>query len=329
MWSSLLARAAWLSWADLSDATRACVGALVVDEADRVMTLEPYYYAVPGTGVVRPGNTGADEDSWMALAPAVAVAMMPQAERRDAWRAAEVRFLAASWARAQDLTEDPVVDGVRLDALVQGWNVLADGSIVNHDRIAPDYSTNAYQNVDAILVASLAGQQAPQASLVGLAAVYRALGTATYSTADGYLAPGGTVYTPGSASVYYPQGCDWGTGQQIPYALLDTEADLLGLGGPPGSVTDAAAAAGLHLAASAQMQARSDDGRMYAAPEEYTYVGREEHAAQLASQLVLALVVGSTSTGLAVGPADVAAVRPDGLRAPPPASDGSHLASAP
>ena len=54
--------------------------------------------------------------------------------------------------------QDVVLDGARLADLVTGYNVEADGSVINHDRIAPDYSTNAYQNIDAVLLATLAGQ---------------------------------------------------------------------------------------------------------------------------------------------------------------------------
>ena len=180
MWSSLAARAAWLSWSSLPTSTRTCVQAMVLSEADFATTIEPLTMVGPGGVVTRPGNSASEEDSWYALAPAVAVAMMPTAERRDVWRAAQVRLLAASWTRAADLQANASLDGVRLSDLVTGYNVEPDGTVVNHDRIAPDYSTNAYQNVDAILVATLARQQAPEAALHGLRAVYAALATNVY-----------------------------------------------------------------------------------------------------------------------------------------------------
>jgi hypothetical protein len=335
LWSSLAARAAWLSWAAMPEQTRACVQAMVVSEADYATRLKPET-RVSATGVVlRAGDSASEENSWYALAPAVAVAMMPAAERRDVWRAAQVRLLAASWTRRADLVQNPVVDGQRLTTLVSGANVEADGTVINHDRIAPDYSTNVYQNVDGILLATLAGQRAPEASLLGLPAVYAALGTNTYKAGLSYLAPGGTVYDPLSPfqparfGVYYPQGCDWGLAQVLPYALTDAQAAAYGFGGPAGTPTDAAASAARHLAEATTMQQRYSDGRMFAGSSEYTYVGREEHTAQLAAQLVLTLALATPGqTAAAVAPAGVAVTPLRQLQAPPAPSDESRLMQA-
>ncbi len=332
MWSSLAARAAWLSWDAMPEQTRTCVRAMVVSEADFATRLQPLTMVSSGGVVTRPGNSASEENSWYALAPAVAVAMMPAAERRDVWRAAQVRLLAASWTRAADLAQDPVVDGQPLAALVSGFNVQDDGTVVNHDRIAPDYSTNAYQNVDAILLATLAGHRAPEAALLGLSAVYAALGTNTYVAGPPFLAPGGTVYSPlapfspARFGVYYPQGCDWGLGQVLPYALFDAQAAAYGFGGPVGTPTDATAAAVQHLAEATRMQERFTDGRTFAGSTEYTYVGREEHTAQLAAQLVLTLVLADPDrAAAAVAPADVAVTPLEQLQAPPAPSNESRL----
>jgi hypothetical protein len=332
LWSSLAARAAWLSWDALPSSTRACVRAMVVSEADFASTIEPMTMVTAAGVVTRPGNSASEEDSWYALAPAVAVAMVPRAERRDVWRAAQVRLLAAAWSRAADLEADVELDGEPLSDLVTGYNVEADGSVVNHDRIAPDYSTNAYQNVDGILVATLAGQQAPEAALHGLSAVYGALATNVYTFEAGYRDPGGTVYDPLPGrqprlfGIYYPQGCDWGEGQLLPFALLDAQASAYGFGGPAGTPTDAAAAAVRHLGEAVTMQQRDPDGRMYAGATEYRYVGREEHTAQLAAQLVLTLALrATTEVADAVAPADVDPATDDVLRTPPAPSDESNL----
>lgn len=329
LWSSLAARAAWLSWGSMPEGTRACVRAMVVSEADFATTLQPLVMVSPDGVVLRPGNSGAEENSWAALAPAVAVAMMPAAERRDAWRAAQVRLLAASWNRAAHFEEDVRLDGAALADLVAGYNVEADGSVVNHDRIAPDYSTNAYQNIDAVLLATLAGHSAPEAALHGLREVYGALATNVYSAEQLYAAPGGTVYDPVAPlpapfGVYYPQGCDWGEGQVLPYALFDAQAAAFGFGGPSGTPTDASAATRRHLAETVTMQGRGTDGRLYAGPAEYSYVGREEHSAQLAAQLVITLVLTRGDTD-AVAPAEVDLGLDDQLRAPPAPSDESRL----
>ena len=167
----------------------------------------------------------------------------------------------------------------------------------------------------------------------GLREVYAALATNVYTVAEGYANPGGTVYErlPGGSrlapfGMYYPQGCDWGEGQVLPYALLDAQAAAFGFGGPSGTPTDAAAAAARHLDEAVQMQDRSADGRTFVDPVEYAYVGREEHTAQLAAQLVLTLVLTDAgATADAVAPAAVDVGPDDVLRAPPAPVDESRL----
>jgi glycine cleavage system aminomethyltransferase T len=63
------------------------------------------------------------------------------------------------------------------------------------------------------------------------------------------------------------------------------------------------------------------------AEDEYTYVGREEHSAQLAAQLVMTLAL-SGGGAQAVAPADVDAAPDDVLRAPPAPSDESRVMEA-
>ncbi len=320
LWSSLSARAAWLMWSSMSPATRGCVRAMVAMEADYVATLKPKYMVAADGTVLAPGDTGGEEDSWYALAPSLAVAMMPTAEHRDSWRAAEIRLLAAAWSRPGDAYSSELVDGVPLSSLVHGSNVLADGTVVNHNRIAPDYSTNAYQSVDAVQFATLAGQPAPQATTRGLSGVYAALATNVYTT-DRFAEPGGTIYPAGQARVYYPQGCDWGTGQEIPYALFDDEAAVFGFGGATGTASDPAPPGLLHLEASAAMQARSPSGKMYQGASEYSYVGAEEHAAQLAAQLYLSRVIDAQlSVVVAAQPVRTAVAAPS-VAAPKPVDE--------
>lgn len=286
LWSSYAGRAAWLMWDSLPAATRTCVQRMVISESDFVTTLRPKYMVSESGATVTPGDTGAEEDSWYALAPALAIAMMPTAEQRDVWRRQEQQMLVAAWARPADTTSSTPVDGVPLATWLQGSNVLPTGVVINHNRIAPDYSTTVYQSVDTLEMAVLAGQSAPQASLAGLGPVYDALSTVRYAVPP-YAAPGGAVVAPGTSKIYYPQGNDWGTGQQTPYALFDADADVFGFGNPADPVP-APTAAATHLAAAAAMQQRVASGAMYLSSTEYSYVGREEHTAQLAAQVYLA-----------------------------------------
>ena len=152
---------------------------------------------------------------------------------------------------------------------ITGSNVESDGTVINHNRIAPDYATCTYQNLDAAGLFTLAGRSTPQAMRQFLGPVYAALVG---------------LYVPGTATVTYPQGCEWGTGQMLPYALADAQALVYGY--DPGT---AAQYLGLHLDAQLAMQARHADGHTYATDAEYSYEGREEHIMQLAAQLWLML----------------------------------------
>ncbi len=298
MWASYVGRAGWLIWDDLSGTQQIEVQRMVIYEADFVLTLRPKYTVNANGKLLSPGDTGAEEDSWYALAPALAVAMMPTAGHHLLWLHQQEQLQIAAWAKPDDVASAQIVDGRPLSAWLDGSNVAANGSVTNHNRIAPDYSTNAYQNIDTIVMAALAGQPAPQSSLVGLDSVYAALSDVTYTPSPGLHTPdggpsGAIYYSTSRPIIFYPQGCDWGTGQEIPYALFDADAETFGFDGSaaiPASLAEAqhaAAAAGMQERPQAPGQAPS--GAMYrtTTPPEYTYAGREEHAAQLAAQLYL------------------------------------------
>jgi hypothetical protein len=322
--ASLVGRAGWLVWADLTPQTRTRVERMVISEADFVDGLAPRYMTDLAGTVLTPGDTAAEEDSWYALAPALATAMVPAARQWSTWREQEEQMLVAAWARPADTTSTVSVDGRPLSDWLAGSNVEPDGTVVNHNRIAPDYSTTLYQSVDAAELALLAGQSAPQSTLHGLGPVYAAFSGDSF-LAPPNLAPGGTVYDPGTAAIYYPQGCDWGVAQQIPYALADADADAFGFLDGNEAATDN----DRHAAAALAMQDRTGTGAMYVSSAEYTYVGREEHAAQLAGQLYLTeylrsrvpLAVAASSQSVVVGVPQVPA--------PAPQSEARYQAATP
>ena len=285
LWSSLAGRAGWLLWGDLPAATRARVSRMVELEADTAMAVRPSYLRDATGTVVRSGNTAAEEDSWVSLPLQLATATMRVHPHWASWRHAEVQLLLASWARPQDVDDPTVVNGHPVSDWVDGSNVEPDGTVINHNRVAPDYSTNIYQNVDAVLVDALAGTATPAAALRGLGPVRAALSSVDFDPAL-YLAPGGPIYQDGPTPVYYPQGCDWGTGQALPFALVDAESSAFGFGTATSDADE-----DRHLAAQLALQARATDGRTFATDAEYRYAGREEHTAQLASQLLLTVVV--------------------------------------
>jgi hypothetical protein len=91
------------------------------------------------------------------------------------------------------------------------------------------------------------------------------------------------VYLTGKSAIYYPQGCDWGTGQEIPYALADADSIAFGFG-----TSWSESYWTLHADAELAMQNSHADRHTYDSNTQYKYIGREEHVAQQAAQIFLA-----------------------------------------
>lgn len=161
---------------------------------------------------------------------------------------------------------------------ITGSNVEANGQVINHNRIAPDYSTCIQFNLEAWPLFTLVREDTPEEMRRFVGPVYAALNA---------------LYVPGTATVMYPQGCDWGTGQQAPYALADALALACGFD----STGTAATYLELHLDAWLAQQARHADGHTYASAAEYNYEGAEEHVVQLAATLWMALYLRDRGLG--------------------------------
>jgi hypothetical protein len=275
--------AAWLLWPQLSAGLKSEVARMVYFEAEWGMGYPLQFYANRNGGILQPGDTGADQDSWYPMADQLAVAMMPGNPHVPLWQNAVIRDAVAAWARPSDDRSATVINGATVASWVngRGSNVLAGGNLYNHHRYAPDYSTLVYQNMQDILVSALAGQAAPKAVTTLVKPVYASYRSLKYA-APPNASPGGTVYRSGSPAIYYPQGSDWGTGQQIPYAVVDAETAAFGIG-----TSTSAAYEGLHADRELAMQKLHADGHTYDTDAQYSYVGREEHTAQLAAQLYL------------------------------------------
>lgn len=283
MWAGLVGRAAWFIWSDLPAATQMAVARMVEHEADYAMQRQIHYLRDAAGNVITAGDSGAEEVSWWTNAMQLALVMLPNHPHVTVWRTELIRFSLAAWAKPADVFSSTVVNGKALSAWITGSNVESNGLVINHGRVASDYSTTIYQNLDAVGLFALAGQQTPQAIRELLGPVYAAFTGYNFSVPP-YAAPGGTTYVPGSEAIYYPEVNDWGSGQRLPYALADALA--LTCGFDPGS---AASYLDLHLDAVLAQQARYSTGMTYANNVEYNYIGREEHTAQLASQLYLIL----------------------------------------
>src|SRR5258708_28666858 len=236
-------------------------------------------YANEAGTVLQPGDTGGDADSWLPMPEQLAAVMMPASPHVPLWDNTVVRDALIAWSRRSDDKNATVVNGAPVASWIdgQGSNVLSTGDLYNHNRLAPDYSSLIYQNMQDILLTALAGRSAPRAATALVAPAYAAYTRVRYSSPP-QDKPGGTVYPPGSAAIYYPQGCDRGTGQEIPYALVDAETAALGVG-----TATSAAYENLHANAELAMQQHHADGHTYVAVAQYKYVGREEHVAQHAA----------------------------------------------
>lgn len=283
MWAGTMGRAAWFLWELLPLTTQRHVAKLIEHEADFAARQKIHYLRDAAGTILTAGDSGAEEVSWWATAMQIAVVMLPYHSHQKIWQTEMVRFALASWARPADVSNSAWVNGQMVSSWITGSNVEPNGVVINHNRIASDYSTTTYQNFGVVPLLALVGRPAPQATRQFVGPVYAAFTGVTF-IGPSYAASGGITYVPGMADIYYPQPNDWGSGQKLPYALADAQALVYGY--DPGT---AAEYLDLHLDAQLAMQARFADGKTYANSIEYNYEGREEHVAQLAAELYLTL----------------------------------------
>ncbi|MCX7048581.1 MAG: hypothetical protein NTX50_24230, partial [Candidatus Sumerlaeota bacterium] len=225
VWAGLLANAAWLMWDDLDAETRRMVVAMTVHEADR--HIAPGYKVPYWNG--KGGDTKAEENAWETMILQMAVAMAPTHPHARAWREVCCELLVSAFARESDLTRaDITLDGKTPREWLKGYNIREDGILLNHNIIHNDYMTCISLSLRGLLVCSLAGISAPQSFDFNCDVVYGAFQKVKFA-APPYQAPGGTMYIPGKAEQYYPQGTDWSRFRFDIYYGADAYADILGL----------------------------------------------------------------------------------------------------
>ncbi|MEP0844462.1 MAG: hypothetical protein HRF43_17315 [Phycisphaerae bacterium] len=272
LWASLAGNAAWLTWDDLDDQTRRLAARMVAFEADRFLRAG---YEVPywnGRG----GDTKAEENAWNALVLQLAVAMMPRHPHAPRWKRVCDELMISAAATERDWkSNETMMDGRPVKAWLKGYNLREDYALVNHNRLHTDYMVFVANLSWSHVVQGLAGQTVPQAADFNVAQVYRALVARTWPSPP-YQAPGGTMYVPGKAEVYYPQGTDWSPYRFDTFYRLDTCVDLLGLdAGLPRRASEWIAIRTKRLL---EMQSRHADGRLFAPGEYTTYAGAEQMA---------------------------------------------------
>jgi hypothetical protein len=266
----LMGHAGWLMWGDLDAETRHVVRGVVAFEADRF--IRPGYNVPYWNG--KGGDTKAEENAWNASVLQLAVAMMPGHPHVPQWKQICSELMVSAFALERDLASTGrILDGKPVSEWIKGYNVRKDGAVVNHNLIHCDYMTCIASNLRAYLTMSLAGQPVPEAANFNADVVYRCLVMHDWPSPP-YEPPGGTMYIPGKAELYYPMGTDWSRFRFAVYYRVDTYADLLGWdkGWPHRAAEWKRIRADRILA----MQARHGDGRTYAKGEFDRYRGAEQ-----------------------------------------------------
>jgi hypothetical protein len=289
LWAATAGQAGWLLWPYLSKQERAYVAAMVESEADAVAARGPHYYRDREGKELSQGNSKSDEVSWDLTAPALALAMSPEAKKSGKWRRTLVGFSIAAFARPSDLTSNIKVNGIKISQELPGTNANEDGTITNHNIINPDYQQNVQNLWWSASMLRVAGLSVPEAVFFNSDIIYRSLAVVDFPSPP-FAEPGGIVYKPGG-QIYYPQGVSWGTRRPATFTGVDSFAAIY-------SAPDTHAA--LYLADHARdtrgMQQRYDSGRIYAAgnSEDSYGLGKEEYALM---QTALAWWAGALPSG--------------------------------
>lgn len=290
LWAVSVGQAAWMLWPNLTKPERAMVAAMVSSEAEYASARGPRYHRTRLGKDLTPGDSQADEVSWDLLAPALAMAMMPNSPHYAKWRDALIAMAIAAFSRPGDLHREQTFNGVRPDIRLPGTNANEDGTVINHGIVNPDYVQNVEHLWWAASLLRTAGQPVPEALFMNADIVYRALAVVQFPSPP-YAAPGGTVYQPGG-QIYYPMGVSWGVRRPATFVGVDAFANAYAA-----PDTNAAAFLAAHARDARALQLRWKDGHMYAEgnTEESYRLGKEEYALQ---QMALAWWASAVKTGL-------------------------------
>ena len=275
-WAAYVCHGAWMLWDDLDDATQEQVATIVEFEANRFIT--PGYRVPYWNG--RGGDTKAEENAWNTTILQLACAMMPGHPNVPRWKEVCSRLMISAYACQEDMQCDVVLDNRPVKDWLDGYNARDDGTVVNHGFIHPDYMCCVIFSVQSYLTQSLAGQPVPEAADFRAASVYRVFVTHNWPSPP-YKEPGGTIYVPDQAEVYFPEGTDWFAGMISMYYLMDCCADALDWD----SDLPRPASHWMRLRAAEMLkrQARHADRRHFAPGEFRGYPGREQQFIRLLS----------------------------------------------
>ncbi|MBL8026080.1 MAG: hypothetical protein JNL74_06705 [Fibrobacteres bacterium] len=211
--------AAWLTWNTLDTATQTLVARMVEFEANRFFYDPPYCNDCTD-------DTKAEENAWNAEIITLAVAMLPNHANVSRWKTSASKWLLSAYARESDLKRNTLVDGKLPREWITGWNMREQGYLYNHGILHPVYMACIDASLYCLLFQSFARQTVRQAGVYNFDVVYKCFVDYAFP-APPFNNPGGTIYKPGKANLYYPQGTDWSSARLDQSIEIDAFADLL------------------------------------------------------------------------------------------------------
>jgi hypothetical protein len=281
LWVYYLSFGAHQVWDSVPQRTRTLIDGAVASEANHLLKRKPTYYRDAEGAVLRQGDSQAEENAWAGTLLLLAASQHPRHANASAWREHGRAHLRAAHATPEQ---------TKLDKSLAGSNLNGDGTVINHNKINPDYMLCVAETATRCdLLAADTGAPVPPDCYDGLGLVWRSLTSLEFDPAAGFVAPGGTIYqrdgeNQPAASIYYPQGPDWSSERRFNAAEMDVEIWALHADGA------AYEFARLHLLATLAQQARHRDGRMFAAGES-TFPEEEQFAAASCAEIVARLRV--------------------------------------
>lgn len=284
LWAQITGFSGWLLWDKLDEQDRLFVEKMVIHEADRFNNYKVPYYQDRNGNVIFKGDTKAEENAWNSKLLQLSTAMMPSHPNWKLWMRKNIELLVSSFACPHDLHNTTVINGKQVMQWLNGSNIFNNGSLVNHNRVHPDYMSTLPETISSPLTYTLANMETPLAAFWNDKLVYSALVNLHFQSPP-FAKPGGTIYVRNatthqpSADIYYPQGNDWGTKRKLNFADLDSQMSIFTKWGKEFHCEEWAY---VHIDASYKMQQRFKDGRTYGGHEEDTYLSREEWISSLA-----------------------------------------------
>ncbi|SEM58157.1 hypothetical protein SAMN04489760_1249 [Syntrophus gentianae] len=283
-WAGVAAFAGFLLWDDLPEVDREYVRKMVEYEAERFNNLLPPY---TNPTSIESGNTHAEETAWNTNAIALAAAMMPNHSSYTSWMHTLCLYsMQSAMRQIDDSSNNEVINGKAVKDWVYGWELLPNGTLINHSIVHPDYMIAvANGRMLGAFALSLSGKDIPKALLFNDDLIYKCLVDFNFA-APPYLVPGGTIYLRDSSDIYYPEGNDWGLCRKAHFTAMDSYADTLGLDHL--SSLKGAYWGSLHVQRIIEMQERFNDGHTYLDATEDSYSGREEWVADYLARAYMA-----------------------------------------